>query len=119
MILKLINISAATLINNMDQSVDPCDDFHKFACGNFIKNTNLDDKEHSRNSFTVVSDTIFHQMRMIISDPIQSEELRPFKMTKLLFKSCMDQGIIILQIYHISKIIQSYYNIFYFWEYFL
>jgi len=109
MILKLINIPAASLINSMDQSVDSCDDFYRFACGSFIKNTILNDDEFKRNSFTVIKEAKLNQKRMIVTEPIQPDELRPFKMMKLLFKSCMDLGIMILQIYHISKILYYYY----------
>lgn len=34
--LKLI-FSANFISKNMNQSADPCDDFYKFACGNFIQ----------------------------------------------------------------------------------
>ncbi|XP_060860161.1 neprilysin-2-like [Metopolophium dirhodum] len=89
--------AAASLINNMDRSVDPCDDFYQFACGSFIKNTILDDDKESRNEFKVVDDAISNWKQIIVAEPIQPDELRPFKMMKLLYKSCIDQE-------HIKKI---------------
>src|SRR4051812_28094442 len=31
--------TATLLIKTMDETVDPCEDFHKFACGNWISDT--------------------------------------------------------------------------------
>jgi len=92
MISKLTNILAASLINSMDRTVDPCDDFYQFACGSYIKNTILDDDKESRNEFVVLNEAILNWKKIIVAEPIQPDELRPFKMMKLLYKSCIDQG---------------------------
>uniref|UniRef100_A0A1Y1LZC8 Peptidase M13 N-terminal domain-containing protein n=1 Tax=Photinus pyralis TaxID=7054 RepID=A0A1Y1LZC8_PHOPY len=50
--------ASSSILNNMDPSVDPCDDFHEFVCGNYLKTTNIPDDQHSigtmnkRNSYT-------------------------------------------------------------------
>jgi len=92
MISKLTNILAASLINSMDRTVDPCDDFYQFACGSYIKNTILDDDKESPNEFVVLNEAILNWKKIIVAEPIQPDELRPFKMMKLLYKSCIDQG---------------------------
>jgi len=79
----------------MDLLVDPCDDFYQFACGNFIKYTVIDDDKPSQTTFSIASDTLLNKLRIIVTEPIQPDEQRPIKMAKLLFKSCMDKGIMI------------------------
>lgn len=98
MILKLVNMLAASIINSMDQSVDPCDDFYQFACGNYLENTFLNYDEWERSRFSVMAKIIRNKLHMIVAEPIQPDELRPFKMLKTFFKSCMDLGIMIYKL---------------------
>ncbi len=38
--------AAAEVLAKVDLTVDPCEDFYQFACGNYIKNSVIpDDKE--------------------------------------------------------------------------
>ncbi|XP_026818473.1 neprilysin-2-like isoform X2 [Rhopalosiphum maidis] len=82
-------IAADSIIQNMDQSVDPCDDFYQFACGNFMKHANVaDDDQYTQ--FGTMQFHVLNKVRMILDEPIQPDEQKPFKMAKLLYKSCMD-----------------------------
>lgn len=40
------------LLNNMDLDVDPCEDFYKFSCGNYIRETVVPDDKKKWTSFS-------------------------------------------------------------------
>ena len=51
------------LIQNMDETVDPCDDFYKFACGRF-EQMDIPDDESQVSSFSIVDDKLKGQVRL-------------------------------------------------------
>ena len=44
--------SAVDILGKIDEIVDPCHDFYKFACGKFLKNALIPIGEKSVSSFT-------------------------------------------------------------------
>ena len=39
------------MLENMNLSVDPCEDFYEFSCGGYIQKTRLDDQQSATNTF--------------------------------------------------------------------
>ena len=54
--------TAAAIIRNMDTSVNPCQDFYKFACGGFVKRTVIPDDRTRMSSFSVLGDELLTQV---------------------------------------------------------
>ncbi|XP_011494888.1 PREDICTED: membrane metallo-endopeptidase-like 1 isoform X1 [Ceratosolen solmsi marchali] len=84
--------TASLILENMDTSVEPCDDFYRFACGNFLKNTVIPDDKTSVNTFSIISDKLQKQLRSSIEEESNINDPRPFRLVKTLYKSCMNKS---------------------------
>lgn len=83
--------TASHILENMDPSVEPCDDFYQFACGKFVKRTNIPDDKASITSFSIISDELQEQLRTMIEEPVQKNEKKPYVLLKKLYKACMNK----------------------------
>ncbi|XP_065215808.1 neprilysin-2 isoform X2 [Planococcus citri] len=84
--------AASAILKNMDTTVDPCDDFYQFACGKFLKETQVPEDKTSVTTFSVISDLLMDQLKMIITEPISDYDIKPYKLAKNLYKACMDRN---------------------------
>lgn len=84
--------AASKMLEQMDSSVEPCDDFYNFACGQYVEDTIIPDDKVSVNAFSVISDKLQEQLRTIITAPIDDDELEPFKNVKRLYTACMNKS---------------------------
>ncbi|XP_050738565.1 neprilysin-2-like isoform X4 [Eriocheir sinensis] len=83
--------AAASLIESMDETVDPCDDFFKFACGGFLKKTIIPDDKTTISRFNEISDELQLKLRGLVEAEDSPTEPQFSKMVKNLYKSCMDK----------------------------
>lgn len=86
--------AASHVLDQIDDSIEPCDDFYGFACGNFIKNTMIPDEKVSVNTFSLIGDKLQEQLRSLISEKIDPNDSKPFNLAKNLYTACMNKSLI-------------------------
>lgn len=87
-------LTAQQLLSNMDQSVNPCDNFYRFACGGFLNSTIIPKDESQVNPRSSLNDKTDQQLKAIIDQPSSANEIKPFKFVRDLYKICMNTSVI-------------------------
>ncbi|XP_055324267.1 neprilysin-2-like [Sitodiplosis mosellana] len=86
--------AASRVLDQMDKTFEPCDDFYNFACGKFVKETMIPDEKVSVDTNSIIGDQLQEQLRTLISDKIDPDDSAPFNMAKKLYKACMNKTLI-------------------------
>lgn len=78
----------------MNATVEPCDNFYNFACGGFIKNTQIPDEKVAVNTFSIIDDRLKEQLRTIFSEEPKPGESKPFTLARDLYRACMNTSLL-------------------------
>ncbi|GFR65460.1 membrane metallo-endopeptidase-like 1 [Elysia marginata] len=84
--------TASLLVEKMDRSVDPCEDFAEYACGTFLKTVKMDVGETRKNSFTILNDENNEILKSILGEETMPDDPDYVTNVKNLYQSCMDEA---------------------------
>ncbi|CAL4068066.1 unnamed protein product [Meganyctiphanes norvegica] len=82
--------AAAEIIERLDDSVDPCEDFNKFVCGRYLQKKIIPDDKTGVSQMSKIRDELRQNLRILVSAPLSSNDSKATTMVKNLFNSCMD-----------------------------
>ncbi|KAL7037420.1 hypothetical protein ACKWTF_009205 [Chironomus riparius] len=81
---------ASVFQSKMNSTVNPCDDFYRFACGRFEKTTIIPDDAGSVNTINLIEGRVIGQLHTLLNNEIRDKDLRPFKLVKQFYRQCMN-----------------------------
>ncbi|XP_046737853.1 neprilysin-4-like isoform X2 [Diprion similis] len=82
--------TAARVIESMDKSFEPCDDFYRFACGGWTKNNPIPQSQTSWDQLSLLREELMRNLRVLLEEENSPNDLRPVKLARALYRTCMD-----------------------------
>lgn len=83
---------AARIIEGLNKTVDPCQDFYKFACGGWIEKNPIPQSQASWDQLNFLREELLKDLRNLIEAPDQESDPKPVKLARALYRTCMDTG---------------------------
>lgn len=101
--------SASAIIEAMDLSVSPCDDFFQFACGGWIANHPVPSSESRWDQFEVLQTELTNAISNILEEPLNKSDPLPINQAKWFYTTCLNvETIEILGVTPLSELLATH-----------
>ncbi|NXD28358.1 MMEL1 protein, partial [Spelaeornis formosus] len=84
---------AARIIQNMDPTADPCQDFYQYACGGWLDRHVIPETSSRYSIFDILRDELEIILKGVLETSDQGDR-EAFQKAKILYKSCMNESLI-------------------------
>ncbi|XP_072897744.1 neprilysin-like [Hemitrygon akajei] len=82
--------AAGRLIENLDATVNPCENFYQYACGGWLKKHVIPDRSSHYTTFDILRDELVVIMKDVLEKP-GDEGSTAIQKAKMLYQSCLNQ----------------------------
>uniref|UniRef100_A0AAX7TLT6 Membrane metallo-endopeptidase-like 1 n=1 Tax=Astatotilapia calliptera TaxID=8154 RepID=A0AAX7TLT6_ASTCA len=87
------HLKAARLLQNMDESVKPCDNFYQYACGGWLERHVIPETSSRHSVFDILRDKLEIVLKGVL-ETVSEEDRDAIKKAKILYSSCMNESLI-------------------------
>uniref|UniRef100_A0A8C7QK88 Membrane metallo-endopeptidase-like 1 n=1 Tax=Oncorhynchus mykiss TaxID=8022 RepID=A0A8C7QK88_ONCMY len=82
--------AAARLLQNMDATVEACQNFYQYACGGWLERHVIPETSSRHSVFDILRD----KLEIVLKGPMHDQDRDAFKKAKTLYSSCMNETLI-------------------------
>ncbi|XP_048750063.2 neprilysin-1-like [Ostrea edulis] len=82
--------AASKLLDSIDTSADPCDDFFQYACGQWRRKQVIPEDKAITGVFYQVDDSVDITLKYLLEKKIDADDIEAVQKAKKLYKSCVD-----------------------------
>ncbi|KAF7987766.1 hypothetical protein HCN44_003629 [Aphidius gifuensis] len=88
---KSCNQTASAILNNMDTTINPCDNFYKFACGGFINSYNQTKTDEIISASKLIEERIINDLTLSIEKKYSPNSQKLFNLLTILYNICLNE----------------------------
>uniref|UniRef100_A0A9L0S4C2 Membrane metalloendopeptidase like 1 n=1 Tax=Equus caballus TaxID=9796 RepID=A0A9L0S4C2_HORSE len=86
-------MAAARIIQNMDTSKEPCDDFYEYACGGWLRRHVIPETNSRYSVFDILRDELEVILKAVLENS-NGKDRPAVRKAKILYRSCMNESVI-------------------------
>ncbi|NXS43158.1 NEP protein, partial [Balaeniceps rex] len=83
-------ITAARILENMDTTAEPCNDFYQYACGGWLKRNVIPETSSRYSNFDILRDELEVVLKDVLDTP-SSNDIPAVQKAKTLYRSCINE----------------------------
>ncbi|NXU21624.1 NEP protein, partial [Thalassarche chlororhynchos] len=81
---------AARILENMDTTAEPCNDFYQYACGGWLKRNVIPETSSRYSNFDILRDELEVVLKDVLDTP-SSNDITAVQKAKTLYRSCINE----------------------------